>query len=226
MDEHEMVEAEEARTSRRRLLQGAAAAGVGAAVIGAPGISVVPAYGQQISNLQGPCFGFAFSSNDPTGKGWVDRAEAGGELTGDAVAFDRPTGTADFGPVQTVLEWDVAAFGSFPESIIKVTVNGCLNIGTGAIDNVEGLPTGFKIRFTNNGSGQDDNDGSCSGGGTLLPDGAEYGKIAPSLLGNGGTATISASGADDTTGLTCQQAKEQGKNKEGRINWVFNIVKG
>ena len=59
---------------RRTLLKGAIGSGaVAVAAWSAPKISVVPAYGLTVSNdtTDGTCYGIGFSSNNPTGKGWM-----------------------------------------------------------------------------------------------------------------------------------------------------------
>lgn len=60
-------ELDEASKSRRRILQAAAAAGVGAAVLGAPKVSVVPAYGLTNSVVTDQCFYFAWEDGNGGG---------------------------------------------------------------------------------------------------------------------------------------------------------------
>ncbi len=58
---------DDATKSRRRILQAAAAAGVGAAVLGAPKVSVIPAYGLTNSQVTNKCFYFAWQEGNGGG---------------------------------------------------------------------------------------------------------------------------------------------------------------
>lgn len=217
MDENQT--AEDARTSRRRLLQGAAAAGVGVAVLGAPKVSVVPAYGLTVSGLtDSKCYGFAFSSNDPTGKGWMKLDDQQGAFG--APVFGPTTGPADHaGNGSATYTWALPSLGSFPAGDVSITVTGCVNAGAGAITSVI-VPggTAFCVKFTNAGAAikKDLNKSNKTPTCSDRPAGdlAGGGVISSASLTTGDTATISTTGPG-----TCV------KNDLGKINWVFNVEK-
>lgn len=57
-------ELDDARKSRRRILKAAAATGVGIGAFGAPGVSVVPAYGLTNSKVNDICFYFTWEDGE------------------------------------------------------------------------------------------------------------------------------------------------------------------
>ena len=223
MDENEMVEAEEARTSRRRLLQGAAAAGVGAAVIGAPGISVVPAYGTTISSTSCACYQFVFSTNNPRsaavdGKGWGPTD--GGSFP--ASSSSTATGKDDkwFGFEGTTYTWNTAKCGSYPGGSVKIKVEGCVNTGNGKISvDTSTIPVGFKLVFASaNSSTQEYPTASCGSN----PASSTVGVLTQTVfVGTGGTgptyddATLTVPGGCSTCDGSC--------NDPGRIYWAWSI---
>lgn len=81
---------DEATNSRRRILQAAAAAGVGAAAFGAPGISVVPAYGLTNSAVTDQCFYFSWRGGAAGGARWGAGA---GTRNSNTAVVDRDTAT-------------------------------------------------------------------------------------------------------------------------------------
>jgi hypothetical protein len=115
---------DDARESRRRLLKAAAAAGVGIGTFGAPGVSVVPAYGLTNSVVNDKCFFITWKAGSTS---WgTNNAETNADSTDGAgltvtYTWDDPTGKG----------------GS-----LSVTASGDANTSTGATFTVVENDTG------------------------------------------------------------------------------------
>lgn len=160
-------ELDEASKSRRRILQAAAAAGVGAAVLGAPKVSVVPAYGLTNSVVTDLCFYFAWqngngqgandfwsttetNADSTSGSGtnvtytWNNLTSGGGSLVINATGSPSSAGGADFstteppGCILTVMSGTGgSAFDSAPTGC---TPSGSAVIGTYSAAGANGFP--------------------------------------------------------------------------------------
>lgn len=116
---------DDARKSRRRLLKAAAAAGVGIGTFGAPGVSVVPAYGLTNSVVNGKCFYIMW--------------RAGALTWGTNNAATNADGTSGTDLTRTYIWNDPTGQGSGP---LEIIASGNANTPAGASISATMVPTG------------------------------------------------------------------------------------
>ncbi len=212
MDEQvEQGQPQDAAVARRKLLKAAIGTGVAVAAYSAPKISVVPAYGLTSSNRSnGLCYGLGWSSNNPTGKGWMGLAGQNGLFSGSVV--DLTTGpSADQGSGTATYTWNIPTFQGIPAFTLTIVATGCVNNGGGSWV-VSGMPAGYCLKFYNSGRPTVGNVSTCNSSSNLLALGIA--QASPASVVNGGTVTITSTGAG-----TCATAPNFGK-----IVWVFDIA--
>jgi len=202
---------------RRTLLKVAVGAGVAVAAHSAPVVSVVPAYGLTASagTKDGKCYGIGWSSNNPTGKGWMKVDSQQGLFTAPVYG---PTGgpSSDQGNGTATYTWSIAALGPLSAFTLTVVASGCVNAGTATLT-PSGMPTGYCLKFYNSGRAinKDLKPSTCGdvAAGSLLAVGNS--QASPVTVGNGVAASISA----QPNGAECVNGDGLGK-----VKWTFDIV--
>jgi hypothetical protein len=223
-DNPQVNEEDNDATGRRRLLiKAAVGAGVAVAAHSAPKVSVVPAYALTVSSgtKDGKCYGFGWSSNAPTDKGWM-------KLGDQQKLFDPTVYGPDIGPGShagnnsATYKWNIAAFGGLAGFTLTLTTTGCVNDG-GASFSFSGIPSGYRVKLFSGGRAvkKDTDPSTC---GDISATGDSYsnktgtfptlGKASPTVLGNGVTASIATLGA---TGCNNDDGF-------GKIKWTFDVV--
>jgi hypothetical protein len=203
---------EQAALARRRLLKAALGTGAAVAAYTAPQISVVPAYGLTSSNrFNNRCYGLGWSSNNPTGKGWMSQTVQAGLFSG--VVSGPATGPgANVGNGTATYTWSLGPFDSVPAFTLTVRASGCVNTGGGRWV-VSGMPTGYCLKFYNNGRPFTSASGTVSLCTRTTPlTTAPNSQASPTSVGNGGTVTFGSQGLGSCTG-----------SGQGIIRWMFDI---
>ncbi|MGK0276505.1 MAG: hypothetical protein ACI9N0_002899 [Ilumatobacter sp.] len=223
-DNPQVNEEDNDATGRRRLLiKAAVGAGVAVAAHSAPKVSVVPAYALTVSSgtKDGKCYGFGWSSNNPTGKGWMKLSDQQGLFNPSVYGPDSGP-SSDAGNNTAVYTWNIAAFGGLAAFALQLTTTGCVNSG-GASFSFSGIPSGYRVKLFSDGRAVKKKtdpstcgDISATGDNYDLDTGTfnNVGKASPTVLGNGVTASIAGLGPS-----TCEKGPGFGK-----IKWTFDVV--
>ena len=228
-----------AARSRRNLLKAAVGTGVAVAVYSAPKVSVVPAYGLATSmRKDGKCYAFGWSSNNPTGKGWMDLSSqpstannfvvgpnkketqtCGGttwvnsasDHSGTAKCGTPCTAAAPFkGPVRYT--WTINKFGSLGSGTfdLVLTLEGSVNGGDTVTFSASGLPSGYCLKWYNSGQSS-----------TTAPVSNTACGYSTGLLGN--SAKVSGINSGTISNLNASASCSTTTISPGKIYWHFDV---
>lgn len=204
---------------RRTLLKGAIGSGaVAVAAWSAPKISVVPAYGLTVSNdtTDGTCYGIGFSSNNPTGKGWM-KLDSQKKLVSSPVTGPNGGPGTDAGNGTAIYTWNIPALAPLNAFVLTIRATGCVNNGTASI-RPTGMPAGYCLKLYNNGRAvTKDKSGTCGNvpvGDLLAVGTGQINTGGSNTVAEGHTAPISALNSNPSCGGP----------GEGKFWWTFDIA--